>query len=311
MNHSPKIAAIICTYNREKYIYQALQSVYDSDLPKHDWELVVVNNNSTDQSEKEIFRFREAHPDCNFKYVIETNQGLSYSRNRGVLESTASYLTFLDDDAIATKDFLSKSVSYLESNKNLIAIGGKIIPNFVDGKPSWYTKYYWGVTGQFDLGDEAFKILYKGKFPCGSNMTFVKDFFQEYGFFNPNLGRKGVILLAGEEKELFSRVPANKKDFVMYYPDLIVYHCVDNSKLNTTYLEKFCYGFANGEKLEVQHLPFLKKSKRYIEFTIKSKGAMALGTMYFFSGKFEKGKILYLFGWWILKGFWFKKFQTS
>lgn len=303
-----KIAAIICTYNREKYIRKVLDSLTRQQLPITDFEIVVVNNNSTDRSEEEILRFRQAHPELNFTYVTETNQGLSFARNRGVVESRADLVTFLDDDALATEDFLQKCVDYFERKPELLAIGGKIIPEFVDGKPIWYTRYYWGVTGQFDLGDQAFRILYKGKFPCGSNMTFRRGFFDTYGFFNTNLGRKGAILLAGEEKELFSRVKSSQeRDRVWYFPDLQVYHMVDNTKLNPAYLEKFCYGFAKGEKLEIAPLPFIKKLKRYVEFTAKSAGTLLLGCMYLLRGQTAKASMIVRFGWWIFYGFYFRR----
>ncbi len=301
-----QISAVICTYNREKYIRQALQSLVNQTLPMENFEVVVINNNSTDRSEEEILAFRKDHPELNFVYVTETNQGLSWSRNRGIKESKGELITFLDDDAVATADFLKKSVDYAKKYPDLIAFGGKIIPRFVDGKPKWYAKYYWGLAGQFDLGNEPLQILYKGKFPCGSNMTFQRSFFDTYGLFNTNLGRKGAILLAGEEKELFSRVKADDKDKVMYFPDLEVEHCVDNSKLNAAYLKRFCYGFTKGEKLEVEKAPLGKKISRYLEFTIKAYGAMFLGNLYFFTGRFSKGWMLFRFGWWVLVGIWFK-----
>ncbi len=306
MSASIQISAVICTYNREKYIRQALESLVTQTLPIEHFEIIVVNNNSTNRSEEEILAFRKDHPELNFVYVTEANQGLSYSRNRGVHESKGAFITFLDDDAVATPDFLKKCVDYSIKFPSLIAFGGKIIPRFVDGKPTWYTKYYWGVTGQFDLGDEEFKILYRGKFPCGSNMTFKRSFFDTYGLFNTNLGRKGAILLAGEEKELFSRVKSTERDLVMYFPDLHVEHCVDNSKLNPGYLKKFCFGFAKGEKLEVENASFGTKISRYLEFTIKGYGAMFIGQLYFLMGQFSKGWMLFRFGWWVLIGLWFK-----
>lgn len=301
-----KISVVICTYNREKYIRQALDALVSQTLSIELFEIIVVNNNSTDRSEEEILKFRKDHPDLNFIYVTETDQGLSFSRNRGIHESSGGLITFLDDDAIAQPDFLKKCVEYYEKFPDLIAFGGKIIPRFVDGKPKWYTKYYWGVTGHFDLGDEAFKILYRGKFPCGSNMTYKRSFFDRYGYFNTYLGRKGVILLSGEEKELFSRVRQNEKDKVMYFPDLHVEHCVDNTKLNSGYLKKFCYGFAKGEKLEVEKATFSKKMSRYLEFSFKACGAMFIGQFFFITGRFSKGWMLFRFGWWVWVGLWFK-----
>lgn len=303
MNQRIQISAVICTYNREKYIRKALDALAVQTLQPEYFEIVVVNNNSTDHSAEKIREFIAAHPELQIVFCNEDQQGLSHARNRGIKESHGRLITFLDDDAIAPPDFLEKCVYYFNQKPDLLALGGKIIPQFVDGKPKWYIRYYWGVTGQFDPCDKPGAMLYWGKFPCGSNMTFRFDFFETYGLFNPNLGRKGAILLAGEEKELFSRVKENKdKDRVWYQPDLVVYHLVDNTKLNAAYLEKFCYGFAKGEKLEVAQAPLGVKLKRYLEYTVKPLGAMILGLIYIIKGEVEKGCMLFRFGWWILKG---------
>lgn len=303
----PRIAAIVCTYNREKYIGKALDALSKQDLPYQDFEVVVVDNNSTDRSVEVVTAFIESCPEMNLTLVHETNQGLSHARNRGIAEAQAPILTFLDDDALAEPNFLRKNLEYLDQRPELDAIGGKIIPGFVDGKPEWYTKYYWGVTGQFDPGEKDGPLLFWGKFPCGSNMTYHRRFFDTYGVFNTNLGRKGAILLAGEEKELFGRVKGHEKMMrVWYYPDLVVHHLVDKHKLNPTYLKKFSFGFAKGEKLEVAELPFLPKLKRYLEFTAKSAGTLLLALGYLLRGEPAKASMIVKFGWWIFQGFWLK-----
>lgn len=302
-----RISAVICTYNREKYIGQALEALRVQELPYSQFELVLVNNNSTDRSWEIMESFRAAHPEMQITLVNEEDQGLSHARNRGFHESRMELVTYLDDDAIAPPGFLAACIRYFAENPDMMALGGKIIPEFVDGKPRWYTRYFWGVTGQFDPGNEAGKMLYWGKFPCGSNMTFTRDFFERYGLFNPNLGRKGAILLAGEEKELFSRVktPA-EKDRVLYFPDLVVYHCVDHTKLNPVYLKRFAVGFAKGEKLEVEKAGFGVKVKRYVSLSAKCFGTGILFWRYALVGEFSKATMILRFGWWIFGGLWWK-----
>lgn len=300
-----RISVAIATYNREKYIGKALLGLLNQDLPYAAFEVLVIDNNCSDATMNVVKDFQEAHPQLQIRTMLEEKQGLSHGRNRGVQEAKASYITFLDDDAVAPPDFLSKAVNYLDSRPELLAIGGKIEPEFVDGKPNWYTRYYWGVTGQFDAGDAEGAMLDWGKFPCGSNMTFRRDFFNDYGLFNPNLGRKGAILLAGEEKELFSRVKGLARQRIWYYPDLTVGHLVDNQKLNPTYLKKFCIGFALGERLEVAEAPILVRIRRHLEFTAKSVGTLLLGLGYLLQGQPAKARMIVRFGTWIFWGLWF------
>jgi glucosyl-dolichyl phosphate glucuronosyltransferase len=305
MADSLRISVVIATYNREKYIGKALLGLLHQDLPYEAFEVLVIDNNCSDATMQVVGEFKEAHPEMRIRTMLETQQGLSYGRNRGVQESRAALITFLDDDAVAPPDFLSKALAYLDARTDLLAIGGKIEPEFVDGKPEWYTKYYWGVTGQFDAGDAEGAMLDWGKFPCGSNMTFRRVFFDEYGLFNPNLGRKGAILLAGEEKELFGRVKGEARQRVWYYPDLTVGHLVDNQKLNPGYLKKFCIGFALGERLEVAQAPFAVRFLRYLEFSAKSLGTLLLGLGYLLKGEPAKARMIVRFGAWIFKGLWF------
>lgn len=305
MAESLRISVVIATYNREKYIEKALMGLLNQDLAFSQFEVLVIDNNCSDATMQVVDAFQKAHPELRLRTMVETQQGLSYGRNRGVHESKAPVITFLDDDAVAPANFLSKALHYLDARPELLAIGGKIEPEFVDGKPNWYTKYYWGVTGQFDAGNTEGAMLDWGKFPCGSNMTFRRPFFQEYGLFNPNLGRKGAILLAGEEKELFSRVKGTARQRIWYYPDLNVRHLVDKHKLNSTYLKKFCIGFALGERLEVAEAPLWVRLRRYVEFSVKSAGTLLLGMGYLMQGEPAKAGMIVRFGAWIFMGLWF------
>lgn len=305
MSETIRISVVICTYNREKYIRKTLNSIAEQSLSYDAFELVVVNNNSMDATTSLVEAFIRDNPQMQILFCNEPNQGLSFARNRGIAESQADVITFLDDDAIAPVDFLEKALELFYQTSDTLAIGGKIIPEFVDGKPNWYSSFFWGVTGQFDPGHTAGHILYWGKFPCGSNMTFHKKFFEKYGMFNTNLGRKGVVLIAGEEKELFSRVKEHAdKRRVWYYPELLVYHMVDNTKLNAAYIKKFSYGFALGEKLEVAQAPFFKKLTRYIEYTLKPIAAMGVAFFYLTTGRSAKAGMLFRFAWWIVDGIW-------
>ena len=78
------ISVILCTYNRDKYIYNVLKSVADNDYPRDQYEIVLVNNNSTDTTESECQRFMADYPDIRFRYCVEKSQGLSYARNCGI-----------------------------------------------------------------------------------------------------------------------------------------------------------------------------------------------------------------------------------
>ena len=100
------LSVIICTYNREKYLYNVLKSIAENDFSVDEYEIVLVNNNSTDGTEAECGRFRRDFPQVSFRYVVEKNQGLSHARNRGIAEAKGGILIYVDDDALVNKEFL-------------------------------------------------------------------------------------------------------------------------------------------------------------------------------------------------------------
>ncbi|MDR1585310.1 MAG: glycosyltransferase family 2 protein, partial [Prevotellaceae bacterium] len=136
------LSIIICTYNRDNYLYNALKSIAENDFPFSDYEIVLINNNSTDATETECSRFQNDFPQVDFRYFVETNQGLSYARNRGIRESKGEILVFLDDDAFVGKNYLRNLQKNIETNPDWAAFGGKITPLFENGKtPEWLSKW--------------------------------------------------------------------------------------------------------------------------------------------------------------------------
>ena len=94
-----RLSLIVATYNRAESLITALQSVVEQTAPKEEWECVVVNNNSTDDTAARFKTFAEAHPDVQLRMVDEQRQGLSYARNRGIGESEGEYIAIIDDEA--------------------------------------------------------------------------------------------------------------------------------------------------------------------------------------------------------------------
>ena len=94
-NRITMISVIICTYNREKYIYDVLHSIALNDYPKSKYEIVLVDNNCTDNTGEEVARFNSDYPDVKLRTFVETNQGLSYARNRGIKEAEGNILSLI------------------------------------------------------------------------------------------------------------------------------------------------------------------------------------------------------------------------
>ena len=108
MNKNPSVSFIICTYNRASYLDDTLRSLLDFSSPEFDYEFIVIDNNSTDNTAgvAEKFRTIAAQNGTKLHYFKETKQGLSYARNRGIREAGAKNVVFFDDDIRATQSLI-------------------------------------------------------------------------------------------------------------------------------------------------------------------------------------------------------------
>ena len=132
-----KISAVVCTYNREKYILDSLTSLRDQTLHESLYEIILVDNNSTDATALKCMEFGQNATHINYHYYKETKQGLSYARNRGIALAQGEFIVFLDDDAVASKNYLEEIVSFFDSHSEVSAIGGRIFPKYEQPKPVW------------------------------------------------------------------------------------------------------------------------------------------------------------------------------
>jgi len=118
---TPKISVIMPTYNRARYIAEAIRSVQSQTL--REWEMIVIDDGSTDGTEKIVREIAATDPRISY-FKNEKNLGIAKTRNRGVSLAKADYVAMLDsDDVWASPDKLVKQISFLEQNKNFGIVG--------------------------------------------------------------------------------------------------------------------------------------------------------------------------------------------
>lgn len=301
----PHISIIICTYNRVKYIGECLSSLVNQTLSKELYEIVIVNNNSTDNTAEICESFIENYKEHNVTYVIERQQGLSFARNRGLKEAEGNIVIFIDDDGQANNDYLEKVYFYFSTEENLVSAGGKVLPKYEGGtEPKWMSKYLWGLVTKIDYGNKVGPFQ-SGRYPVGCNMIFLKSVFDEIGMFDTALGRKGRVGLASEEKEIFLKLSALGKK-ILYIPDAVVMHNIDKERTTKEYVIKLSIGIGKSERLRTIKKGIFPLIAKFVEFLIKFLGSIILALMEVFKGEKEKGYYLILFRFYVLKGFFTK-----
>jgi len=296
-----KISVIICTYNRNDYIMKALNSLARQTLPASQYEIVIVNNNSTDNTDALCHVFLKKHTQLNAFYFIETQQGLSYARNRGIAESSGDILVFMDDDAQADDHYLQEIQHFFETTSDATACGGRIYPDFESKRPEWMSRFLLPLTSTIDMGDKI--RLFKGtQYPIGANMAFRKEVFQLHGLFNPDLGRKGDNLDGSEEKDIFLKIKKDRKK-IYYLPSAIVKHQVPDKRLTFDFFKRQAIGAGKSERIRAKAI----SQSAYIqsvfkEVVVKWGGSIFLFGCYLVACRPKKGLKLLQFRRYVSKG---------
>lgn len=226
------ISAIICTHNRDTYLGAAIDSLLAQDFPGS-FEVVVVDNASSDNT-REVVEARFPHP--NLKYVYEPVTGLSVARNTGARAASAEVLAYLDDDAVASSQWLKVLHEAYQNNEKLAIAGGKVTLIWPEGisPPKWISPELSGNLGYYDLGDRVVYIKQPGLTPRGLNYSIRRTFLEQIGGFDTNLGRVGKKLLSNEE--LHTTELAIKQDWqVAYFPEALVAHNVAVERLRPSW----------------------------------------------------------------------------
>jgi len=296
-----KLSVVICTYNRDKYIYNVLKSIAENNFSIEKYEIILINNNSSDNTESECYRFQSDFSFVTFNYFMEKEQGLSYARNRGIKESSGDFIIYVDDDATVNQEYLQSYYNFFEQYPLAMAAGGAVIPIYETKKPKWLSYFTTQlITCYFNKGE---KIIPFGKFgfPRGGNVAYRKDVFDKIGLFNVELGRNGGNLIGAEEKDIFDKMrTANMKFY--YIPNAILYHIIPEKKLTKEYFKNLTFSIGKSEKMRTKAISKWKYIKRIVIEAIKWSVSFALFIYYTLTLRPTKGWKLLLFRWYVSKG---------
>lgn len=240
--HPSMISVIVCTYNRSARLRVALDSLTRMPVPPGlAWELVIVDNNSSDDTEQVVTQYQRTVP-FDVRYVFEGEQGHSHARNRGVQESKGEVLAFTDDDVTVDAHWLDE-LRQAYDRFDCVGIGGRIVPLWMCSKPPWFQESgpyaLMKVIVSFDHGDQAFLLNTP---PFGANMSFRREAFVRYGLFRTDLGRIGTRLRGAEDTEFGTRLLRNGERLI-YNPGAIIYHPVERERVTQSYFQRWYFQY--------------------------------------------------------------------
>ena len=204
------ITIAICTHNRAPMLRDTLQSLLamESDIPGS-YDVLVVDNNSTDATSQIVSEFSEKSP-TQIWYYFEAKTGLVHARNAAIETARGDIIAFTDDDIFFDSQWLKALYRVFETHPAIDCVAGKVVPLFEAPRPDWLDQDpEWlnigGMYGTTNFG-ETDRVLTYPEHPVGANMAFRRRTFSLVGHFDPSLGRYGKSLLSKEESELFERI---------------------------------------------------------------------------------------------------------
>ncbi|MCU6707972.1 glycosyltransferase [Paenibacillus sp. J5C_2022] len=223
-----KATVAVCTHNRAEDTREAVQSVLDGSYRGDDMEIIVVDNGSTDTTAEVIGALCDRHGP-RVRYVYEQRLGLSVARNRAIREARGEYILFLDDDALASREWVEEILHVFEGDSGIGCVGGRIDPIWEAGEPAWIPDEHRSVFTILDFADSITEMEAPA-IPYGANVAFRTSALMEGELFREDLGRVGSKLLSSEESELIARL--RRKHKVVYTPHGSVRHKI--AKTRTT-----------------------------------------------------------------------------
>ena len=227
---------IICTHNRDESLKQTLQAVCRQESPGENFEVIVVENASTDRTRQVVEEVRDALQ-FPIRYHFEAQLGLSHARNSGVDLAEGEIVIFTDDDAIPQQGWLGNIIKPFQ-NSSVMVVGGDVEPVWpAGGPPVWLPtglQPYLGII-RFYHAEET--ELYYPRLPFGVNIAFRKSAVRQAGGFSYNLGRNGSSLLSAEETEFCIRLakPGGK---IVYTPAAVVKHIIAKNRVTKQWFRK-------------------------------------------------------------------------
>jgi glycosyltransferase involved in cell wall biosynthesis len=221
---SIQISVVVCTYNRADLLAGALQSLCEQNLDPSEYEIIVVDNNSSDNTRAIVREFCQGY--TNVSYCFEPQQGLSHARNRGWQEARGEYVGYIDDDGKAPEQWLTVAKETIEQ-KSPAVFGGPYYAFYNTPKPCWFKDAYGSC-----VKTGGARLLTPHEYLSGGNIFVRRFLLQSLGGFDADLGMAGQKMAYGEETSLLRRMRVSMPNEVIYYdPKLYVYHLVRPEKM--------------------------------------------------------------------------------
>ncbi len=299
MKNRPVFSLIIPTRNRSGLLSILLDSLLVQSFKQDDFEILVVDNASEDDTRKLVRTFIDKNPHIPLRYLYEPELGVYAARNKGIRESNGRILVFVDDDVILHPDYFKVLENQVKPLQGLFAAGGRIIPVFERQKPPWLIKFFMPYLAEINFS-EKIKVFPEKTHPFGINMLVSRSVFERFGLFEETGEKHGKELYSRTERRFFNRLRQENIP-VLYFPDLSVWHLVPDQYLDRKYIRLQAENHLLAVLIEAR-----KKGKKYLRRIFwkelaKWPATAIIALYYLFSTQWEKIKPVFQYRYWQTK----------
>jgi glycosyltransferase involved in cell wall biosynthesis len=223
------VSVIVCTYNRCDILPDALESILAQETGGVQYEVVVVDNNSTDKTRQVIESFIE-RGQGNIRYVFEGKQGLSHARNAGIMTACAPIVALTDDDLRVAPDWVAQIKRAFDEHPDVSIVGSRVVPQWKTEPPAWLTTANWSPLALYDKPNSYYTNADNAQ--CLIGISLRRDVFEKIGYFSPELLKIGAS--SSEDHELQMRLwRAGYKG--LYEPKITVFADVQAERMSKAY----------------------------------------------------------------------------
>lgn len=259
---SVEFSVIVCTHNRASMLADCVDSLLNQTINKSRFEIIIVDNNSTDNTEEIAQGFAKNHN--NIKYFKETIIGYSAPRNCGWKNATGNIVAYIDDDEIAAPDWLKSIEKAFQIEEKPDIVGGIYLGKYDVIPPDWFTE-------SMDQTDKSRRkgILNKRK-DCslaGGNIAFKKEVLGRLKGFSNDFNMKNDYLIMGEDTDICQR--AIKAGFQLFYdPSIKIYHRINENNYNIELRKKKASRIGASARFVLGKLPFFSHYFKYLTYSV-------------------------------------------
>ncbi len=246
----PFISVIIPTFNRSRMLNETVETIVRQSYPAERRELILVDNNSTDNTSAAIRDLARLHP--GITGITERRRGAHFARNTGALASRGTILYFTDDDMLADPHMLMRIVEGFVDGANVASVTGRVLPRWDTEPPRWILEHCRNALLSLnDLGESLIVADDDpGVFSCHQAIT--RDAFMRAGGFNPDTN-------AGEftgDNETGLNIKVKKLGYrFAYVPSAVTHHIIPASRMTQRYVNSrladqgYCDSYTDYRKL--------------------------------------------------------------